>query len=142
MSFLNYFSNIMEWIRLRLAKTNPFNVLLCLMPKMFNRSARLATKWKKIEYADLCQSISIKKNCSYFHIDIGKVNNACLLIQIVFLALCVEPWICLNCHLYSFHNYINVSKENWQIKCRKYVYIVLLALCACRTLNMHVSRHL
>jgi hypothetical protein len=51
----------MEWIRLKLAKTNPFNVLLSLMPKMFNRSARLATKWKKIEYADLCHYISIKK---------------------------------------------------------------------------------
>lgn len=134
MTFLNYFGSTVEWIRLRLAKTSSLIVLLCLMPKMlFNISARLAVEWQKVEYADLCRYISNFLKCSYFHIDIGKVNNECLLIQIGFLALCVEPWICLSCHLCSFHNYINVSKTNWQIKCCRYVYIILLALCACRT---------
>jgi hypothetical protein len=58
---------------------------------LFNRSARFATKWPKMQYADLYRSLSILKNCSYFHIDIGKINNACLLIQIGFFALYVEP---------------------------------------------------
>jgi hypothetical protein len=56
--------------------TSPLNVLLCLLPKMlFNRSARFATKWPKMQYADLYGSLSILKNCSYFHIDFGKINK-------------------------------------------------------------------
>jgi hypothetical protein len=58
---------------------------------LFNRSARFATKWPKMQYADLYRSLSILKNYNYFHTDIGKINNACLLIQIGFFSLYVEP---------------------------------------------------
>ncbi len=61
-----------------------------------------------------CHYLSILKKYSYFHIDINKVNNSCLLIQISFLSLCADleyAWVAIP----EFHNYINVSKENWQM---------------------------